>query len=299
MNNNFIGIIPSTTKTFEVFGDFNSTDLVEGGLYYDPKDERVYMYSKIETRPSPKSGFFPIWNGKSKYSSSFANEKYFSKDVIKLDMTSICNHVTKELADEILYKQRRSTNSEILNPIISDGDNMFTQCIKGSINTLKISMIDLIDMTQPRLDDKMIENYYNALNKITFMRLDKWYIWVDTILHLKYTLNIYNGDKTVITYKYPERSFEINGVDCKEILDSPDDDFKKLVKICMKTENITKAKLADSDVDDYTINNMMTTITGTKALSAQLFSRFIRMADLSYDITIYDKDNKQLFEYKE
>ena len=66
----------------------------------------------------------------------------------------------------------------------------------------------------------------------------------------------------------------------------------------MISENITKNTLSGEDVDDYTINNMMTTINGKKALSSQLFSRFIRMAKLSYTITIYDND-KELFKYKE
>ena len=35
-------------------------------------------------------------------------------------------------------------------------------------------------------------------------------------------------------------------------------------------ENLTKEKLKSEEVDDYTINNMMTTISGNKSLSAQL-----------------------------
>ena len=294
-----IGIIPSSTKTFEVIGDFNSDNLVDGKLYYDPKTGRVYFYSKTETRSSPKSGFFPIWNGEKTFITNYSNKKYFDKDVIKLDTDVLSKNIDKDMADRILYKQRLSTNSDILEPLISDGDNMFTQCIKGIILAKQITMVDLVDMTNPKLDEKVIENYYNALNKITFMRLDKWYIWIDIILHVKYTINVFNGNKLIVTYKYPERTFDIeNQESYDKILNSNIDDFKKIIKLIMISENITKNTLSGEDVDDYTINNMMTTINGKKALSSQLFSRFIRMAKLSYTITIYDND-KELFKYKE
>jgi hypothetical protein len=64
-------------------------------------------------------------------------------------------------------------------------------------------------------------------------------------------------------------------------------------------ENITKTTLRSNEgVDDYTINNMMTTLNGDKALSAQLFSRFIRMAGLTFSVDIV-KDGKIIFTYKE
>ena len=64
-------------------------------------------------------------------------------------------------------------------------------------------------------------------------------------------------------------------------------------------ENITKASMKSDSVDDYTINNMMTTLNSDKPLSAQLFSRFIRMTHLEYRIKIYNQNGKMIFQYKE
>ena len=66
----------------------------------------------------------------------------------------------------------------------------------------------------------------------------------------------------------------------------------------MVMENIDKASLRSPEVDDYTINNMMTTLSGTKPLSAQLFSRFMRMARLMYTVDIMDAGTL-VFQYKE
>jgi len=176
---------------------------------------------------------------------------------------------------------------------------MFTQCIKGVINQKQITMIDLYDMASPKLSEKMIENYYAALIRITFMRLDKWHIWTDVILHINYVIEVYNNKKKLLTYRYPKNEFDTGIVKFDTIINTKDDPFKKIIKILMIMENITKNTLKSDEVDDYTINNMMTTINGKKSLSAQLFSRFIRMAELSYTITIYDNKGKQIFEYKE
>lgn len=293
-----IGIIPSSNKTFEVFGDFKSNDLVEGKLYYHPDTKKLYFYSKIETRSNPKTGYFPVWDGNSIYSSSFSKDKYFDKDVIKVDIDSLCSTINKDVADNILYNQRRSDNNEVLRPQLSDGDNMFTQCVKGIINMKDLTMIDLVDMSAPKLTEKVIENYYSALTKITFMRLDKWNIWINVILHVKYTIEVSKGDKKLLTYEYPKDKFNTGIVKYDNIIASEDDPFKKIIKILMVMENINKDSLRSQEVDDYTINNMLTTLNGKKSLSAQLFSRFIRMASLSYIIKIYDKD-KIIFEYKE
>lgn len=293
-----IGIIPSATKTFEVLGDFNSKDLVEGKLYYHPKTKRLYFYSLKETRSNPNTGYFPVWDGKNVYSSNFSKDKYLDKDVVMTDINQICSKISKEVADDVLYKQRRSCNDEVLRPQLSDGDNMFTQCVKGIINSKELTMIDLVDMSSPKLTQKVIENYYSALTKITFMRLDKWNIWINVILHVKYTIEVFNGDKKLLTYLYPSDKFDTGIVKYDNIVASEDDPFKKIIKILMVMENINKNSLRSQEVDDYTINNMITTLNGKKALSAQLFSRFIRMANLSYTITIYDQD-KMIFEYKE
>lgn len=293
-----IAIIPSATKTFQVFGDFNSSDLVEGKLYYHPETKRLYFYSLVETRSNPNTGYFPVWNGKDIYSSSFSKDKYFDKDVVHVDIDQICASINKEVADDILYKQRRSDNDEILRPSLSDGDNMFTQCIKGIINNKELTMVDLVDMSSPKLSQKVIENYYSALTKITFMRLDKWNIWINVILHVSYSIEVYKGDRKLLTYVYPDDKFDTGIVKYDDIVASEGDPFKKIIKILMVMENINKNSLRSQEVDDYTINNMITTINGKKSLSAQLFSRFIRMANLSYVIRIYD-DGKEIFEYRE
>ena len=294
-----IGIIPSSNKTFEVYGDFNSKDLVEGKLYYDPATERVYMYSKVETRSNPNTGYFPVWDGNQTYISMFSNKKYLSSDVTKLDIESMCSALNKETADRILYMQRRSDNDELLKPQIVDGDNMFTQCIKGVICNMNITMVDLMDMAHPDMQEKVIENYYSALTKITFMRLDKWNIWVDYILHIKYRIDVYNDTKRLVSYNYPEDKFDTGIVNYDNITSTQDDPFKKIIKILMIMENINKNSLRSNEIDDYTINNMLTTINGNKPLSAQLFSRFIRMAKLSYSVRIFNKEGKEIFEYDE
>ena len=153
-------------------------------------------------------------------------------------------------------------------------------------------------MAAPKLSEKIVENYYAALVRITFMRLDKWNIWVNSILHVNYVIEVRNDDKKLLTYRYPKNEFDTGIVKYDSIINTDDDPYKKIIKILMVMENITKNSLKSDEVDDYTINNMMTTITSKKQLSAQLFSRFIRMANLSYTITIYDKD-KQIFEYRE
>lgn len=293
-----IGIIPSNNKTFEVCGNFNTDNPIEGKLYYHPDTERLFLYSTVETRANPRTGYFPVWNGKETFISNFAIEKYFGRDVTKIDILSMCANINKDVANEVLYKQRRSENDAILTPQLSDGDNMFTQCIKGVINAKQITMVDLIDMAAPRLSDKIVENYYAALIRITFMRLDKWNIWVDDILHIGYKIEVKNGDKKLITYQYPKNEFDTGIVKYDSIVNTSDDPFKKIIKILMIMENITKNSLRSDEIDDYTINNMMTTLNGKKSLSAQLFSRFIRMANLSYVVTIYDGD-KAIFVYQE
>ena len=293
-----IGIIPSNSKTFEVYGSFNTDNPIEGKLYYDPKSDRLFLYSKVENRANPRTGYFPVWDGKQTYISNFAIEKYFSKDVTKIDINTISANINKDVAEKVLYKQRRSENNDILKPQLSDGDNMFTQCIKGVINAKEITMVDLIDMATPKLSEKIVENYYSALVRITFMRLDKWTIWIDNILHVNYILDVFKDDKKLLSYKYPKNEFDTGIVKYDSITNGDDDPFKKIIKILMVMENITKTTLKSDEVDDYTINNMMTTINGKKSLSSQLFSRFIRMAELSYVITIYD-GKKVIFEYKE
>lgn len=293
-----IGIIPSSSKTFEVFGMFNSDKLIEGKLYIDPSDGRVYVYSLIEKRSNPNTGYFPIWDGKNQYISKFSNKKYLDQDVIKTDITLMGSSINKNIADQVLYQLRRSDNDDILEPQLSDGDNMFTQCIKGVLNVKKLSLIDLVDMSSPQLSEKIISNYYSALTKITFMRLDKWNIWIDVILHITYSVTVFKNNKKLLTYDYSKDTFDTGIVKYDNIINTKDDPFKKIIKILMIMENINKNSLRSKEVDDYTINNMLTTLNSNKALSAQLFSRFIRMANLAYEVNIFEGDNL-IFEYKE
>jgi len=293
-----IGIVPSNNKTFEVYGDFSSNVKIEGKLYHDDTG-RLFYYSKIENRANPRTGYFPVWDGNKTYISNFAIDKRLDKDVTKIDINTMCSNINKDVASKVRYQHRRSENDTILKPQITDEDNMFTQCIKGVINKKQITMVDLVDMAAPKVSEKIVENYYAALIRITFMRLDKWTIWCNEILHINYVIEVYNNDKKLLTYRYPKNEFDTGIVKYDSIINTSDDPFKKIIKILMIMENITKNSLKSDEVDDYTINNMMTTIGSKKPLSAQLFSRFIRMADLSYNITIYDKEGKQLFEYYE
>ena len=76
------------------------------------------------------------------------------------------------------------------------------------------------------------------------------------------------------------------------------DPLKKIVKILMVMENISKADLKSDEVDAYTINNMMTTINGAKPLSAQIFSRFLRMTGMDYTVNMY-REGDLIFTYQD
>ena len=281
-----IGIIPSATKTFEVYGYLKDDNPVEGKLYAD-SNGRLYYYSTIYKRSNPDVGYFPIWNGTHKFTSQFSNCKYLDKDVILSDLKYLSNHVDKVVADRILDEHRRSENDDVLLPDIQEGDNMFTQCIKGILTARRYTLIDLGDSCGGRFNTKTLKNYYSALIRITFMRLDKWRIWMDMILKVRYVLNVYKNGNIILTHNYPEDVYDTKLVNYDSIIkNKQDDSFKKIIKILMIMENITKLTLKSDETDDYTINNMMTTLNSNKPISAQLFSRFMRMADLNYDIMV-------------
>lgn len=292
-----IGVIPSSNKTYEIIGDFNSKELIEGKLYYDQKDKRLYMYSSSAKRSNPSTGYFPVWDGKNKYISNFSNTKYFDKDSISMDVSAMSKSIDSDKAKNILYQQRLINNSDKLQPSISIEDNMFTQCIKGTICAMNLTIIDLYDMASGFLSEKQIDNYYSSLIKITFMRLEKWNNWLNIILHVYYTVDIIKKGKTIIKFNSKTNKFNTGIVKYDDIIKSDDDAFKKIVKLIMVMENINKTNLKSDEIDDYTINNMMTTLNSDKPLSAQLFSRFISMTDLSYIVKIYDKKDKLLFTY--
>ena len=292
-----IGIIPSANTTYEVEGDFNSSNLHEGKLYVDPSSNQLYYYSIIETRSNPKTGYFPVWNGKQTFVSNFSKVKYLS-DVIKSDLENMSSNIDMNVARQIQLNMKKALSTGPLNPAIADGDNTFTQCIKGAICALKLSMTDLIDMTASKYNPVIIQNYYSALNKISFMRTDRWYIWLD-MLNISFDVTVFKDDKRLVYYRYPSNEFDTGIVKYDNIVKSKMDPFKKIIKILMVMNNINKNNLRSEEVDDYTINNLITTINGSKALSAQIFSRFIRMADLDYTVNIYDCKNQIIFTYRD
>jgi hypothetical protein len=291
-----IGIIPATSKTFEVYGMFNQSIPVENKLYVDPTDNRVYIYSLSEKRSNPNTGFFPIWDGKNKYVSKFSNEKYLDKDVIKMDMTSLVSKIDADTANKVLYLQRRAENNDILTPQIKESDNMFTQCIKGVFSVKQLTFVDLMDLSG--LDEKLITSYYSALTKIAFMRLERWTIWIDIIFHLDFSITVYKEEKKLLTYTHSSDKFDTGIVNYDNIAKTKDDFLKKIVKILMIMEGISKDNLRSDQIDDYTINNMMIILNTNKVLSSQLFSRFMSMAKLSYNVTLYE-EGKSIFEYSE
>jgi hypothetical protein len=293
-----IGIIPSINKTFEVYGFMDSEkEPIEGKLYINPINNRLYLYSLIYKRSNPDNGYFPIWDGKLTYCSSYSNHKYL-KDITKISLDDINTNINQNTADRVIYNHRRCENSEILKPEYCNEDNMFTQCIKGVLNKYEYTLVDLVDMSNPPIEEKVLANYYSALNKITFMRLNKWLIWIDNILHMQYIIIVDRDKRELLSYHYPKEIFKTGIINYDSIINTKDDSLKKIIKIIMVMENISKSNLKSKDVDDYTINNMLTTLDSNKSVSAQLFSRFIHMANLSYTVKIF-KDDELILEYKE
>ena len=293
-----IGIIPSASKTFEVMGDFNCRNPIEGKLYYDD-DGRLYMYSKSNRRSNPSTGYFPVWDGENTYTTKFSNIRNIS-EITNITLKSISEKIDVDTATDIKFRQRKSTDEEILRPTIQSSDNMFTQVIKSVINKHNWTMLDLFDMTSPKMDINIIDNLYTSLQKISFMRIERWNLWVDIILHLHYELNVFKGSKTLISYKYPENTFDTGIVKYNNIIQEKANAFNKIVRILCIMENISKATLRENtEVDSYTINNMFTTIMSNKALSSQLFSRFIHISGLSYQMKVFNNKKELLVDYKE
>jgi len=284
-----VGItIDANGETYIVSGSFDSGYYIEGNLYYHPETKQLFYYSKTEKRSNPTTGFYPIWDGENTYVTKYSIKEYYPKDVMKIDTTDLVKDLSASKAHEIVQQQQRSMSAGPLSFQITDEDNFFTQCIKEILNQKEYTLVDLIQMTKPSLSEKVLSNYCNALSKISFMRLDKWHIWLHNILHLSYGVTIYHDDRKIISFKEPNE-FEVVGPYDK-ILKSKMDPFKKLIKVTMLEECIDKSDLRGDGIDEYTINNMMTILTGTKPVSAQLFSRFIRMAGLSFQMDVYEKD---------
>lgn len=294
-----IGIVPSASSTFEVIGDFNSDALVEGKLYYDPKDKRLYLYSLTDKRSNPKNGFFPIWDGVNTYTTKYSNEKFLDKDVVTPSISAMSKSINKDIARNIQYRQRLSEDNHKLYPVLNEEDNMFTQLVKSIIQKLDVTKVDLLEGANDFVDDRMVESYYTSLNKVTMMRLEKFHLWIDKIFQMHYVVTVQKDGKTILTYTWPKNKFDTGIVKYTTAVKQDDDPFKKIVKILMVMNNISKTTLKTEEVDDYTINNMMTVLNSNKSLSAQLFCRFMRMANFSFSVEVFNKKNEPMSSYKE
>ena len=181
---------------------------------------------------------------------------------------------------------------------ITNDDNLFTKCIKGTILNLKLSFDDLIEMSYPKLNEKMLNIYYSSLNKTAFMRLNKWHVWVTTILRVGYRITVFDRENSVlVSYEFP--SGIIAGVNEKLIKSTNcSDPLKQIVKILILLLNISKEQFKTDAVDEYTINNLFTVIGNNKPMSGQIFSRFIILSDLMYQIEVI-KDGEVIYSFKE
>ena len=277
-----IGIVPSLNKTFEVDGKI-CDNMIEEKLYYD-NDHRLFMYSTKYNRSCPDNGFFPIFNGKNFLIDKHSIIKYYPDDMINISMDNMSNNLTDEKAREIIYKRKVSEMNQLLKPEIYETDNLFTQCIKSIICEMNINMIDLYNMNDI-VGENIIEQCYDSLIKIAFMRNHRWRIWINDILKLHYIIKIYKNNENILEYKYPD--ITLNHKDL----------FKLIIQTLLKDLNINKNDLHCTELDDYTINNMFSALRG-KQLSAQIFSRFMLLMNLSYDIEFYKNENL-IFIYKQ
>ena len=279
-----IGIVPGTNKTFSV-ADYFCEKPVEGNLYIDPVSKRIFYYSEKETRSCPTTEFFPVWDGKTKYISKFSVTKY-EKDVIPMDINVMGKSINKEMAEQITENLKKCNSLNPLEPEIDPNDNIFTKCVKGVILNKGLALQDLVEMSQPQMDEKAIGVFYSSLVKTSYMRLDKWDVWVMNILHIEYDISIFDGDELLVKYHCPSNEFSC--ID-EDILSETEcnDPLKQIVKILIKLKDITKDQFKSDDIDEYTVNNMFTIINSNKKLSGQIFSRFVSMAELACKIDVY------------
>lgn len=293
-----IGIYPGKTKTFIVEDCINNVnDFIEGHLYVDEDTDLLYIYSSKITRPNVEYGFFPIFDGKNKYVRTYCILKTY-KDVINQNLDNMISNVDDETKNKVDSLQRNCSDQDPLKPIISDSDNAFTQCIKSIIDIKKYTLSQLEELCS--IDKSLIKNYYSVLNKISFMRLDRFNIWMKSILHMNFKLIVKdnNGNK-LVTYDDNLNKFDTGIISYNDIVNNNNIDFmKKIIFIVMRMKSITKSQLSSGDMKDYTVNNLLILLNSNKQFSIQLFSRFIKMIDYSYNIEIYDKD-KLIFIYSE
>lgn len=293
-----VGVIPAASTTFEVISDFNTKSPKEGKLYWDPQTKIIYYYSTTENRSCPTTGYLPIWNGTSTIVTSKSRIKRYPEDVLTTSVESLSKTLNDSLAGRVKYLQRKMDQNKNLNPEITPQDNSFTQCIKGIIVKLGLSMTDLYDLSAGKLNEHTVENYYNSLVNINMMRQEKWKVWINTILHLTYSITVFRGDKQLLFYDSVTDTVNTGVVKWDSAVSPTDDPIKRITKILIQMENVTKESLRRPEISYYAVNNLFTAIYGSKDLSAQLFSRFIRMTGLSYTLVVY-KDGEEIFVFKE
>ena len=293
-----LGIIPSASKTFEVGGRIDTNKPVEGKLYYD-ETGRLFIYSTSAKRSNPDVGFFPIWDGESTYITKFSNNRNIS-EITDISVGSISNNINKEKASDIKYRQMKSGDEDVLRPSISLTDNMFTQIIKTIICQNNWTMLDISNMCKGKLSSTQLDNLYSSLVKISFMRMERWNIWTDIILRVSYKLTVYKGEKQLLSFTHPGDTFDTGIVKYNNIVKDQMDPFNKTVRILMVMENINKSTIkGNEEVDAYTINNMFTTIMSDKTLSAQIFSRFIKVAKLQFTVEMFNHAGESILTYEE
>lgn len=293
-----VGMVPSGSVTFDVAGDFNTPEPKEGKLYWHPKTQYLYYYSTTLKRSSPTTGYFPIWDGSRLYESSHSRKKKYPDDVLSNDPAALAAALDDTTANRVKYLQRRMDRDKILHPEIAPGDNMFTQCVKTVIQRMEITMVDLHDMAAGKLSEHVVDNYYSSLNSINMMRQEKWIVWMDVILKMTYSITVVEPPRTLLTYDSVEKKIDTGLIKWDSVIDPKDDPLKQIVKVLIQMKGITKTSLQREEVDYYAVNNLFTAIYGDKLLSAQLFSRFLRLADLSYSVMLY-KDGEPYIQFKE
>lgn len=291
-------IVVCKNNTYPVEGMF-SNQMKEGKLYIDPKSKRIYCYTTTTQVVGAASHHFPIYDGKHFFDSVRSYKKYES-DVISTDVTDMASSISEKDREDMEYRSKAVLYGDILEPEISDSDNIYSQCIKGILLHKKYNLLDLSIMSNPKLTVEEISNLYQSLHKIAFMREKKFMIWMNQILHMNYNVNCYDGDsdQPILTYHSMDQRYEFyhknddsHKEEYDEILKKSWDPFKKMINLIIKMKNYKKADFNVNTESAYTINNMMTTIFGDKSVSAQIFSRFMRIINLPFDIIIYDKDD--------
>ena len=268
-------IVVCKNNTYPVEGMF-SNQMEEGRLYIDPKSKRIYCYTTTTQVVGDTSHHFPIYDGKHFFDSVRSYKKYES-DVISTDVTDMASSISEKDREDMEYRSKAVLYGDILEPEISDSDNIYSQCIKGILLHKKYNLLDLSIMSNQKLTVEEISNLY-----------------------MDYKVNCYdsNSDQLLLTYHSIDKRYEFyhKNNDCHreeydEILKKSWDPFKKMINLIIKMKNYKKADFNVNTESAYTINNMMTTIFGDKSVSAQIFSRFMRIINLPFDIVIYDKDD--------